>query len=187
MRTTPERTKQKKARVTLLGVIANGSTPQARELLVSKGYPDAENYTDLEYKLTKLYKQTEDKVALEKELANIHPHKDFIAKYIEVDTTPETKVMVEQPNPEKPIAQCPCGNPYCPSMYGGMCGMLRDSMSNAMGCGSSNASGCGCSGADGSTGSDVGGSDKTMIVSAGMIGLFTIGIISIFALTLKKQ
>lgn len=186
MRTIPERTKKKKARVTLLGVIANGSTAEARKLLQNNGFPDARDYSDLEYKLTQLYKQTEDKIALEKDLANIHPHKEFITKYSVLKTTPlETNVLVEQPNPEKPIAQCPCGNPYCPSMYGGMCGSLRETLSNSNGC--SNASGCGCSGVDGSSTSNSGSSDKTLFISTGIIGLFTIGIISIFALTLKKQ
>ena len=46
----PERTNEKKKRITLLGVIANGSTSEARKLLKKYDQPDATNHEDLEYK-----------------------------------------------------------------------------------------------------------------------------------------
>lgn len=171
---------RKKARVTLLGVISNGSTSEARKLLQKNNIPDATNYDDLEFKLTKLYRSTEDKKALEKDLANIHPHKDFILKYCPIPEKTELvseNVQEESKLPVNSMSNCSCGNPYCSSNYGGTCGAL-ETKSNA----------CGCSGADGSsTGSENMNSDKSLIISASMIGLFTIGIISIFALTIKRN
>ena len=83
MRRTPERTNKLQQRVTLLGTIANGSTGSARRLLKKYNMPDAVNHEDLEFKLTQLYRKTDDKIELEKDLAMIHPHKDFILKYCE--------------------------------------------------------------------------------------------------------
>jgi len=177
---TPQRTKEKQKRVTLLGVIANGSTDKARKLVRKYGYPDATDYDDLEFKLTQIYHGTEDKLKLEKDLANIHPHKDFIVKYVGSNPA-ETTMVVEKLSPDTPpLPQCSCGNPYCPANFGGLCSALDVK---------SNASGCSCSGADGSTSSTNSNpmNDKSLIIGASMIGLFSLGIISIFALTLKKQ
>ena len=65
---TPERTNRKKQRVSLLGVIANGSTGDARRLLKKYNEPDAVNHKDLEMKLSRLYAKTDDKIKLEKEI-----------------------------------------------------------------------------------------------------------------------
>jgi len=175
----PNRVGRKKSRVTLLGVISNGSTADARRLLKKYDYPDASDYDDLEYKLTTLYRSIDDKRALEKDLAEIHPHKDFILKYCPAPEKTEMvaeKMEVANMSPEKQMSNCSCGNPYCASNYGGGCSAI-ETKSNA----------CGCSGADGSSNTpDNINNDKSLIISASMIGLFTIGIISIFALTIKK-
>ena len=65
---TPERTNSRKQKVSLLGVIANGSTGDARRLLKKYNEPDAVNHKDLEMKLSKLYAKTDDKIKLEKEI-----------------------------------------------------------------------------------------------------------------------
>lgn len=178
----PQRIKEKTSRVTLLGVIANGSTANARKLLKQYDYPDAVDYDDLEFKLTQIYRKEDDKSDLEKQLATIHPHKDFILKYL----APENKeandknLEVENISPEIPTKPCSCGNPYCPSIYNGKCSVLETK---------SNASGCGCSGVDGSEvkTEKASSTDKGMLIGASMLGLFTIGIIAIFALTVNKQ
>jgi hypothetical protein len=60
----PNRVGRKKSRVTLLGVISNGSTADARRLLKKYDYPDATDHDDLEYKLTTLYRSIDDKIII---------------------------------------------------------------------------------------------------------------------------
>ena len=169
----PERTDKYKSRVTLLGTIANGSTAEARKLLKRSGEQDAVNHKDLEYKLTKLYQNEDDKLALEKQLAEIHPHKEFILKY----TAPQKEEMIketiseEMPVETKMKSQCSCGNPDCPNNYSNCCG--SSSMSGT-------SSACGCKSnfsAD---------TEKTINSNDAFLVLGLVAIISIFALTNKR-
>jgi hypothetical protein len=175
---TPERTQSKKQKITLLGLIANTSTANARRLLKKYGEPDATSHKDLEFKLSKLYAKTDDKVQLEKEIAEIHPHKEFILhNLVELAPKPDISINeVEQKIKAMATSGCPCGNPNC----------RKNEMSNACGCsnfgGTSNACGS-CSGADGS------GTESTTKIQSldnGLMVLGIVGIITIFALTLKK-
>lgn len=70
--------KNRKPPIRLTEIIAVNKTADARKLLKKYGKEDAFNYADLEHKLTKLYKETDDKKQLEKEIAEMHPHKKFI-------------------------------------------------------------------------------------------------------------
>lgn len=69
--------------ITLMTVLANEATGPSRKLLKEYGMPDAKNYQELEIKLAELYFNTKDKVALEKRLALIHPHKNWILKNVQ--------------------------------------------------------------------------------------------------------
>ena len=69
--------------ITLMTVLANEATGPSRKLLKQYGQPDAKNYQDLEVKLAELYFNTKDKVELEKQLAEIHPHKNWILKNVQ--------------------------------------------------------------------------------------------------------
>ena len=69
--------------ITLMTVLANEATGPSRKLLKQYGQPDAKNYQDLEIKLAQLYFNTKDKVELEKQLAEIHPHKNWILKNVQ--------------------------------------------------------------------------------------------------------
>jgi lipoprotein NlpI len=69
--------------ITLMTVLANEATGPSRKLLKQYGQPDAKNYQDLEIKLAELYFNTKDKVELEKQLAEIHPHKNWILKNVQ--------------------------------------------------------------------------------------------------------
>lgn len=69
--------------ITLMTVLANEATGPSRKLLKQYGQPDAKNYQDLEIKLAQLYFNTKDKVELEKQLAAIHPHKNWILKNVQ--------------------------------------------------------------------------------------------------------
>ena len=68
----------KKKDITLMTVLAYESTADAQKLLKKYGREPAKGYTDLEVKLANLYFDTPDKVQLEKELAEIHPHKKWL-------------------------------------------------------------------------------------------------------------
>jgi hypothetical protein len=68
--------------ITLMTVLANEATGPSRKILKEYGQSDAKNYKDLEVKLAELYFNTQDKVALEKKLADIHPHKNWILKNV---------------------------------------------------------------------------------------------------------
>jgi hypothetical protein len=74
--------KSDKADITIMTLLAHEATSDARKLLKSYGVPDAKNHTDLEVKLSELYVKTPDKIELEKKLADIHPHKKFLMKYV---------------------------------------------------------------------------------------------------------
>ena len=73
--------KQKKYK-TLLSVLANGSTDEARALLIKNSGEDAKDEQDLENKLARMYANSSSKIDIEKQFAEIHPHKDFILKYV---------------------------------------------------------------------------------------------------------
>ena len=66
---------------TLLSVLAQGSTDGARSILKKYSGQDAKNLTDLEIKLANMYSNSPKKIDIEKDFADIHPHKDFILKY----------------------------------------------------------------------------------------------------------
>lgn len=67
---------------TLLSVLANGSTDEARALLIKNFGEDAKNMQDLENKLARMYASSTSKIDIERQFAEIHPHKDFILKYV---------------------------------------------------------------------------------------------------------
>jgi hypothetical protein len=83
--------KNNKAKKTLLSLIAYGSTKEAQDILFKNTGQKAIGYPDLEYKLAQFYANSPDKASLEKEFAEIHPHKDFILKYL----SPKVEVDVE--------------------------------------------------------------------------------------------
>lgn len=137
--------KKKKQYKTLLSVLANGSTGDARRLLMERTGEDARNVEDLENKLSRMYATASDKLDVEKRFAEIHPHKDFILKYVEVSakniaepksemaTTPTESTIITNtaPNVEKiDLAPPSSGNP----IIGCSCRVCRgDYYSNADG------------------------------------------------------
>lgn len=83
--------RSKKKDITLMTLLAfdEDSYKKAIELLKKHGIVGAKNHEDLEQKLNQLYMSTNDKAGLEKELAEIHPHKNWLFR-----TLPEMKVVV---------------------------------------------------------------------------------------------
>ena len=75
-------------------LLAYESTNESRKLLSKYGKQDAKNILDLEKKLADLYFSVDDKVQLEKEMAEIHPHKNWMMKTIKPQVE-VTKVIEE--------------------------------------------------------------------------------------------
>jgi hypothetical protein len=163
---------------TLISVLSRGSTGEARQLLKKHSGQDATNYSDLEFKLAKFYANSPDKVTLEKEFANIHPHKDFILKYL----APATPIDVPL------IADTKTDNPKNDLTSNAV--VVHDGYSNAGGDCYSNCEGCGgtcgkktqpMSGADGgSTGGGMGSNNQLMV-----LGL--VAIVAMFGLVIIKN
>ena len=100
------RIKNDRTDITLMTLLANEATDGSRKLLKKYGESDATNYKDLEVKLAELYFKTPDKVKLEKELAELHPHKKWILK----NTEPEVKVtetVIEEKKSNLDDNDCP--------------------------------------------------------------------------------
>lgn len=85
--------KQNKKDITLMTLLAYESTPEARVLLQKHGYDDAKSYGDLEVKLAQLYFDSPNKLEIEKELADIHPHKSWLLRVTkEIEPVKEEKI-----------------------------------------------------------------------------------------------
>lgn len=97
--------------ITLMTVLANEATGPSRQLLKKYGQPDAKNYQDLEIKLAQLYFNTKDKVELEKQLAAIHPHKNWILKNVKPVIEEISKQEQVEENKSNAIGDCMC--PQC--------------------------------------------------------------------------
>lgn len=127
---------------TLLSVLAHGSTGKARALLIENTGEDADNAIDLERKLAKMYFGSTSKIDIERAFALMHPHKDFILKYVEPKQIapmqtklPEGSIPLNAEN-LIPFKQVELSNPKEATSCGCGCG---GSYSNASGGGSSNS------------------------------------------------
>ena len=87
-------------KITIMGLLAECSTEDAKKLLKKYGFPDARNTQDIEFQLAKLYKTCDDKKQLERDFAEIHPHKDFLKKYLLPPPKPKAEVVIEDLKPE---------------------------------------------------------------------------------------
>jgi hypothetical protein len=70
--------------VPLLTLLAHESTSKSRKLLKKYGKPDAVNHIDLENRLANLYETSPDMGVIDKELAEIHPHTEFIINALDL-------------------------------------------------------------------------------------------------------
>ncbi len=99
----------KREAISLLRVLAQGSTDKARALIKAHGKGDAKDYADLEMKLAELYRTAPDKIEIEKEFVKIHPHTEFILKY----NQPEHPIKIEAVATEEKKANCDGGTCSC--------------------------------------------------------------------------
>ncbi len=96
MQQQPKKVKKPKPTIPLLELLAKNSTAGSRALLKKYGFEDATGYDDLKLRLASMYNQAKDKIEIEKDFAEIHPHKELILKYL-VPPVPPTKVIVPEP------------------------------------------------------------------------------------------
>lgn len=109
----------KKADITLMTLLAYEATDGSRKILKEYGEKDARNHKDLEVKLADLYFKTPDKRTLEKKLADIHPHKKWILKNVEVAEKPVETIVPSQ-EPKANFTDNDCPSTPTPIMYGPM-------------------------------------------------------------------
>lgn len=93
-------------------LLANEATEDSRKLLKKYNKAEAKNCADLEVKLAQLYFDTPDKLAIEKDFAEIHPHKNWLLKRTKVEEVAKPQsVEVSQITSN---ADGDCNNPNCP-------------------------------------------------------------------------
>lgn len=171
--------KQNKEYETLLSVLANGSTDKARELLKRHSGQDAINTQDLQVKLARVYALSPSKIEIEKQFAEIHPHKDFILKYLtpkaEVSTLAPDKIVVKEEITEK--AHAPCGNRQCTKCNE----FFNCGGDSSCSCGKiSNACGGGCSSFNGY--SNAGGEQTLAVQPQNQNAIIVVGLVSVVAI-----
>jgi hypothetical protein len=100
-----------KKEITLMTLLANEATADARKLLKKYKKADATDCADLEIKLAQLYFDTPDKIEIEKDLAEIHPHKNWLLKRTKAEEVkPEVVVDIQKTS----SADAECSDPNCP-------------------------------------------------------------------------
>lgn len=103
----------RKQEITLMTILANEADKESRHILKKYNKPNAKNHADLEVKLAELYFEQDDKLAIEKDLANIHPHKDWIVRTLDLipksevkcDTCEEKKTKKETDSTDKDLIE----------------------------------------------------------------------------------
>lgn len=86
---------KKRQAISLLRLLAQGSTDKVRELLSRYGAKSSGSYDELAASLADVYKRVPDKVTFEKEIVAMHPHKDFILRYNNTPVKQESKEAIE--------------------------------------------------------------------------------------------
>jgi hypothetical protein len=92
-----------KKEIPLLTLLANESTHNSRKLLEKYKKDTGVNHVDLENKLANLYETTKDKATLEKEFAEIHPHRDFIINAL--DLVPKQDIQISETIKKEIVAE----------------------------------------------------------------------------------
>ena len=85
-----------KQEITLLTLLANESTRESNGLLKKYGKAPAKDFQDLEVKLAELYfGESDKKLEIEKDFAEIHPHKKWMLRYVAPIPVIKEEVKVE--------------------------------------------------------------------------------------------
>jgi len=159
--------------VSMLALLANSNTHNCRLLLKKLGEEDAKNHLDLELKLAEIYKAAPDKIVIEKQFAEIHPHKDFILKHLApapVETNKSKlesdKSKIEIVNPDIVENEITNAKDFVSEDFHGCCGV-----SSASG----HSCSCGCnSNFSGITGENENRSSKIDITIIGLVSVIAL-------------
>ena len=162
---------------TLLSVLAQGSTDGARSILKKYSGQDAKNLTDLEVKLANMYSNSPKKLDIEKDFADIHPHKDFILKYNQPKPIVVEKVVEKEPIKSEVVLSTsnfdghpPCGNPNCPR-----CNKFFNCDGNPNCSCNKSSSACGCGGSSSFEGeTNILKMPNTQLMIVGVVGVVAI-------------
>jgi hypothetical protein len=84
----------RKQEITLMTILANEAANECRQILKKYKKPNASNHADLEVKLAELYFEQPDKIQIEKDLAEIHPHKKWLVKSL--DLAPKSEMSCDK-------------------------------------------------------------------------------------------
>lgn len=84
----------RKQEITLMTILANEAANESRHILKKYKKPNAANHADLEVKLAELYFEQPDKIQIEKDLAEIHPHKKWLVKSLNL--VPKDEINCEK-------------------------------------------------------------------------------------------
>jgi hypothetical protein len=96
----------KKKDITLMTLLANESTSDSRKLLKKYGKEDAKDHVDLEKKLEQLYYSTDDKLQLEKEMAEMHPHKKWLFRTLQPTVEMKQEIKEETSGADDSCSCC---------------------------------------------------------------------------------
>jgi hypothetical protein len=152
--------------VSMLALLANSNTHNCRLLLKKLGKEDAKNHLDLELKLAEIYKAAPDKIVIEKQFAEIHPHKDFILKHLAPAPVEIDKTKIEVVNPDIIEQDITNSKDFVSEQFHGCCG-------------TSSASGHSCSCGCNSNFSGITGESET---KSSKIDITIIGLVAVVAL-----
>ena len=93
-----------KQEITLMTLLANEATKGAGEILSKHNIAKPKNHNELEVKLAELYFAPKtDKLAIEKQLANIHPHKDWLIRSLNLNTSEDIDKLKKELSKEVKI------------------------------------------------------------------------------------
>jgi hypothetical protein len=106
---------KKKEYKSLLSLLATSSPEEAVTLIIKEGGEKPRNTGEIEFKLAKVYAASTRKPELEKKFAEMHPHKNFILKYLTPKEEPKevVKEVIVSDNTIPADGRCGCNRCKC--------------------------------------------------------------------------
>lgn len=106
---------KKKEYKSLLSLLATSSPEEAVNLIIKEGGEKPRNTGEIEFKLAKVYAASTRKPELEKKFAEMHPHKNFILKYLTPKEEPKevVKEVIVSDNTIPADGGCGCNRCKC--------------------------------------------------------------------------
>lgn len=170
--------RKKKNYIPIQTLIAFNNTDEALRLLERNGYK-ANSLNDIQIQLTELYKNSPDKMEIERQFVEIHPHKNLILKHLAPKESKEDKTIVEVSKPTEEQVNKEIRNTVVHDGYSSCEGNPNCSCNKK----SNFSSACGCSGFDG-TGKQ---STQPAKVDNSFNSIVVLGIVAIFGMLIYKN